>query len=55
VDWTATISAPGNDDPTNDVLTETTSVICRDYDDHDDNDSHDDNDHRYKNRKRGKD
>lgn len=29
VDWTATISAPGNDDPSNDVLTGTTSVTCR--------------------------
>ncbi len=29
VDWTATISAPGNDDPTNDVQTGTTSVTCR--------------------------
>ena len=29
VDWTATISAPGNDDSTNDVLTGTTSVTCR--------------------------
>jgi hypothetical protein len=44
VDWTATISAPGNDDSTNDVLTGTTSVICGDYDDHDDND-HEDDDH----------
>jgi hypothetical protein len=38
VDWTATISAPGNDDPTNDVLTGATSVICSEYDDHDDDD-----------------
>jgi hypothetical protein len=29
VDWTAIIDAPGNDDPTNDVLTGTTSVTCR--------------------------
>jgi len=29
VDWTATISAPGNDDPSNDVLLGTTSVTCR--------------------------
>ena len=29
VDWMATISAPGNDDPTNDVQTGTTSVTCR--------------------------
>ena len=29
VEWTATISAPGNDDPTNDVQTGSTSVTCR--------------------------
>ena len=29
VDWTATISAPGNDDPTNDVVTGITAVTCR--------------------------
>ena len=29
VDWTATISAPGNDDPANDVVTGTSSVTCR--------------------------
>jgi hypothetical protein len=29
VDWSATISAPGNDNPSNDVLTGTTSVTCR--------------------------
>ena len=29
VDWTATIDAPGNDDPSNDVLTGTSSVTCR--------------------------
>ena len=29
VEWTATISAPGNDDPGNDTLTETSTVICR--------------------------
>jgi hypothetical protein len=29
VEWTATIDAPGNDDPSNDVLTGTTSVTCR--------------------------
>jgi hypothetical protein len=29
VAWTAIIDAPGNDDPTNDVLTGTTSVTCR--------------------------
>jgi hypothetical protein len=46
VDWTATISAPANDDPSNDVLTGTTSVRCAgrgsdgDHDDHDDHDDH---------------
>jgi len=29
IDWTATISAAGNSDPTNDVVTGTTSVTCR--------------------------
>ncbi|HYQ71635.1 MAG TPA: hypothetical protein VET88_06875, partial [Gammaproteobacteria bacterium] len=29
VDWTATISAPGNDDPGNDVVAGTSSVSCR--------------------------
>ena len=29
LDWTAIIDAPGNDDPSNDVLTGTTSVTCR--------------------------
>ena len=29
IDWTAIIDAPGNDDPSNDVLTGTTSVTCR--------------------------
>ena len=29
VDWTATIDAPGNDDPSNDTLSGTSSVTCR--------------------------
>ena len=29
VEWTATISAPGNDNPGNDTLTGTSAVICR--------------------------
>jgi hypothetical protein len=29
IDWTATISAAGNSDPSNDVVTGTTSVTCR--------------------------
>jgi hypothetical protein len=69
VDWTATISAPGNDDPTNDVLTGTTTVTCRGYggrndndyedDDHEDDDheddDHEDDDYRDSTSKRRKD
>ena len=46
VDWTATIDAMANSDPTNDVQTGTTSVRCNgrkdDDDDHHDDDHHDD-------------
>ena len=54
VDWTATISAPGNDDPTNDVLTGTTTVTCRGDGGRSDND-HEDDDYRDSTSKRRKD
>ena len=54
VDWAATISAPGNDDPTNDVLTGTTTVNCRGDGGRSDND-HEDDDYRDSTSKRRKD
>jgi hypothetical protein len=57
VDWTATISAPANDDPSNDVQTGTTSVRCtgrkekhghrHDQDGQDDQGNQDDGDDRH--------
>ncbi|MCU7811083.1 MAG: hypothetical protein KZQ77_07585, partial [Candidatus Thiodiazotropha sp. (ex Notomyrtea botanica)] len=44
VDWTATISAPGNDDPSNDIVTGTTWVSCKSEENResDHEDEHDD-------------